>query len=242
MKLDVFEGPLDLLLHLIKKNEIDINNIPVSLITEQYLAYLQVMKALNLDVAGEYLLLAATLIQIKSRLLLPNDNAIDSVGAGETEDDPREELVQQLIEYQKYKEAALTLGQRPLLERDVFMRGQIPHEEPNEEEEIAFKEVSVFELISVFQELIKSVSDEEILEFSGDRFSLIDKISELLEIIKHKKNMTFMELFENEKTKRAIVQTFITVLELVKLRLIKIYQTHNFGVIRIFSLVEEEEE
>ena len=126
IKLDIFEGPLDLLLYLIRKNEIDIYNIPIALITEQYLDYLDMMRSLNLDLAGEYLVLAATLIHIKSRLLLPPVEGRRRGGRGQ---DPRAELVQQLLEYQAFKEAALNLDGRPLLDRDVFSRGA-PAEEP----------------------------------------------------------------------------------------------------------------
>ncbi len=125
IKLDIFEGPLDLLLYLIRKNEIDIYNIPIALITEQYLEYLDLMRSLNLDLAGEYLVLAATLIHIKSRMLLPPVEGDDEAEEGE---DPRAELVQQLLEYQAFKEAALNLEERPLLERDVFTRGAPPEE------------------------------------------------------------------------------------------------------------------
>src|SRR3972149_12040581 len=117
-RLEGFEGPLDLLLHLIQKNELDIFNIPISLITEQYLEYLQLMKVLNLDIAGEYLLMASTLLHIKSKMLLPKS----SEGEEEEEEDPRVELVRRLLEYQKYKQAALELEKRPLLDRDVFIR------------------------------------------------------------------------------------------------------------------------
>ena len=118
IKLDIFEGPLDLLLYLIKKNEIDIYNIPVALITKQYLEYLNIIKSLNLDLAGEYLVMASTLIHIKSRMLLP---VPEEPSAEELEDDPRAELVRQLLEYQAFKDAAAELTQRPLLERDVFI-------------------------------------------------------------------------------------------------------------------------
>ncbi len=152
IKLDIFEGPLDLLLYLIRKNEIDIYNIPIALITEQYLEYLDMMRSLNLDLAGEYLVLAATLIHIKSKLLLPPAEGEEEEEEGE---DPRAELVQQLLEYQAFKEAALSLETRPLLDRDVFTRGA-PAEEPAaaEEEEEAMIEVGVFELVQAFRRII----------------------------------------------------------------------------------------
>src|SRR5512135_3362122 len=152
IKLDIFEGPLDLLLYLIRKNEIDIYNIPIALITEQYLEYLDLMRSLNLDLAGEYLVLAATLIHIKSRMLLPPVEGDDEAEEGE---DPRAELVQQLLEYQTFKEAALNLEGRPLLERDVFTRGA-PLEEPAEaeEDEEAMIEVGIYELVQAFRRII----------------------------------------------------------------------------------------
>src|SRR3990172_2540918 len=130
-RLEMFEGPLDLLLHLIQKNELDITNIPIALNTDQYLEYLKLMKVLNLDVAGEYLLMASTLLHIKSRMLLPKSSEV----AEEEEEDPRAELVRRLLEYQKYKNAALEMEKRPLLDRDVFIRLTPPEPEAEPEEE-----------------------------------------------------------------------------------------------------------
>jgi segregation and condensation protein A len=171
IKLDVFEGPLDLLLYLIRKNEIDIYNIPIALITEQYLSYLDLMRSLNLDLAGEYLVLASTLIHIKSKLLLP-----PAEGEGEEEEgeDPRAELVQQLLEYQAFKEAALSLGERPLLERDVFTRGAASEEEQTtvEEADDALLEVDIFELVTAFRRIIAGLDRKEELEIDMEKMSL----------------------------------------------------------------------
>ena len=235
IKLDIFEGPLDLLLYLIKKNEIDIYNIPVALITEQYLQYLKMIKALNLDLAGEYLVMAATLIHIKSRMLLPEPEEPE-----EEEKDPRAELVRQLLEYQAFKEAAANLSSRPILERDVFTRVAFLPEEvetlpPGEEELI---EVSIFELIEAFHRLVTRIDKKELLEIDLEKMSVTDIINDILERLSNEKNMTFEELLGEQKERWRIIYTFLALLELIKLKMVKAYQTSAFGVIRIFPAVE----
>jgi len=236
IKLDIFEGPLDLLLYLIRKNEIDIYNIPIALITEQYLAYLEMMRSLNLDLAGEYLVLASTLIHIKSKLLLPPD---ESEGEEEEGEDPRAELVQQLLEYQIFKEAALRLENRPLLERDVFTRGA-PGEAPSEVEEEgeAMMEVGVFELVAAFRGIIAGFDRPEELEIDAERMSLTDRINEIMEMLSEKQQMTFVELIGDRTDRRRIICTFLAILELMKLRMIRAYQSGPFGAIRLFLAVE----
>lgn len=235
IKLDIFEGPMDLLLYLIKKNEIDIYNIPVVLVTEQYLDYLKMIKALNLDLAGEYLVMAATLIHIKSRLLLPPPEEPE-----EEEEDPRAELVRQLIEHKKFKEIAENLASRPLLERDVFVRSAVLPEEtakPDSEEEELI-EVSVFELIEAFHRVISQMDKKVLIEFDLEKLSLTDIINEIMDQLALKKNLTFGDLLQGKMDRRRIIYTFLAILELVKLRMIKAYQTSIFGVIRIFPAVE----
>lgn len=236
IKLDIFEGPLDLLLYLIRKNEIDIYNIPIALITEQYLEYLDMMRSLNLDLAGEYLVLAATLIHIKSRLLLPP--AEDEEG-GEEGQDPRAELVRQLLEYQAFKEAALSLEARPLLDRDVFSRGA-PAEDPAavEEEEEATIEVGIFELVQAFRAIIAGLDKSDDLVIDTERMSLTDRINEIMERLSEKKQLTFTELLGERTDRKGIVYTFLAILELMKLRMIKAYQSGPFGTIRLFLAVE----
>ncbi|MBU2027264.1 MAG: segregation/condensation protein A [Proteobacteria bacterium] len=237
IKLDIFEGPLDLLLYLIRKNEIDIYNIPIALITEQYLAYLEMMRSLNLDLAGEYLVLASTLIHIKSKLLLPPD---ESEGEEEEGEDPRAELVQQLLEYQIFKEAALRLENRPLLERDVFTRGA-PGEAPSaaEEEGEAMIEVGVFELVAAFRRIIAGFDRPEELEIDAEKMSMTDRINEIMEMLSEKQQMTFVELIGDRTDRRWIICTFLAILELMKLRMIRAYQSGPFGAIRLFLAVEE---
>jgi len=238
IKLDIFEGPLDLLLYLIKKNEIDIYNIPVALITEQYLQYLNIIKSLNLDLAGEYLVMASTLIHIKSKMLLP---VPEEPTEEENEKDPRAELVKQLLEYQSFKEAAADLEKRPILERDVFTHASAGLQEntgKENEEDDELIEVSVFELIEAFHRLVSRTDKKELLEIDVEKMSLTDIINDVMERLTREKNLTFEELLGERKDRRQIIYTFLAILELIKLRMIKAYQTSAFGVIRIFPAVE----
>lgn len=238
IKLDIFEGPLDLLLYLIKKNEIDIYNIPIKLITDQYLKYLEIMRSLNLDLAGEYLVLASTLIHIKSRLLLPREED----GEGEEQEDPRVELVQQLLEYKAYKEAALRLDGRPLLERDVFKRAYpLPEMQERNDEDTLDMELNLFDLVAAFQKIVAQIGKEEYLQIDGEQMSLADRINEIMDRLAQAGNLVFEDLFDRFAGRRMIVYTLLAILELMKLRMIKAYQTGPFGVIRIFRAVEGNE-
>jgi segregation and condensation protein A len=242
IKLDIFEGPLDLLLYLIKKNEIDIYNIPIALITEQYLSCLDLMRSLNLDLAGEYLVLAATLIHIKSKMLLPPPDDEGEGGEGE-EEDPRAELVRQLLEYQAFKEVALQLDQRPLLERDVFTRGDHAEEPPpqtgEELEEDALVEVDVFELVTAFRRIIANLDLKEDLEIDTEKMSLTDRINEIMTRVADEGQVSFADLLGERRDRRRIIYTFLAVLELMKLRMIRACQSGSFGAIRLFPAVEE---
>ncbi len=237
IKLDIFEGPLDLLLYLIKKNEIDIYNIPVALITEQYLQYLKIIKSLNLDLAGEYLVMASTLIHIKSRMLLPVPEEPSEEGA---EEDPRAELIKQLLEYQSFKEAAADLGKRPLLERDVFTRSAPITDEVDKsaENDDELMEVSIFELIEAFHRLVSRIDKKDLLEIDMEKMSITDIINDVMERLTREKNLTFEELLGERIDRRRIIYTFLAILELIKLKMVKAYQTSAFGVIRIFPAVE----
>jgi len=227
-RLEGFEGPLDLLLHLIQKNELDIFNIPISLITEQYLEYLHLMKVLNLDVAGEYLLMASTLLHIKSRMLLPKSSEVEE----EEEEDPRAELVRRLLEYQKYKNAALEMEKRPLLERDVFIRLTPP--EPEQEPEEEKIEVNLFELLEAFREVLKRVKPETVHEVMLEHISVEAKILEILAILeKENRSIAFHRLFPEQASRRLVVVTLLAILELVKMKRIRIFQLAAFETIRI---------
>lgn len=235
IKLDVFEGPLDLLLYLIRKNEIDIYNIPIALIADQYLKYLEIMRSFDLDLAGEYLVLASTLIHIKSRMLLPGEEG----DAPEEEQDPRAELVRQLLDYQAYKEAAAGLDGRLLLERDVFKRGHSLQNADEKGDEDTDVELSLFDLVEAFRKIVSQLDKTELLEIDGERMSLTDRINEIMEKLLQARNLTFTDLLEECGNRRIIIYTLLAILELVKLRMIKAYQSGPFDVIRISPAVEE---
>lgn len=227
VKLEVFEGPLDLLLHLIHKNEINIFDIPIALITEQYLEYLRLMKVLNLDIAGEYLLMASTLIHIKSKMLLPNPSKEEE----EEEEDPRAELVRKLLEYQKYKEAALELDRRPRLDRDVFIRLNIEEDLRKPEERL---EVSLFELIEAFRQVLERLKPEKFHEVILDPLNVEDRMEEILNILRREnRSLAFHHLFPEDSSLRLVIVTFLAILELVKMGLIRIFQAATFETIRI---------
>jgi len=235
IKLDQFQGPLDLLLYLIRKNKIDIYDIPIALITEQYLKYLEIIRSLNLDEAGEYLVLAATLLHIKSRMLLPVPEEETEEGEG----DPRQELVKQLLEYQVFKDAALALESRTVLERDVFKRGSCKDDvEVNPDEETLI-EVGIFDLVEAFQKVITISGKSELLEIDLEKISLVDRINEVMDILTQNRSFTFTELIGESSNRRQIIYTFLAILELIRLRMIKAFQNESSGVIRIFLAVEE---
>jgi segregation and condensation protein A len=237
-KLDQFQGPLDLLLFLIRKNKIDIYDIPIALIADQYLKYLEIIRSLNLDEAGEYLVLASTLIHIKSRMLLPLPEE------GEAEDgegDPRQELVQQLLEYQVFKEAASALEARPVLERDVFKRGAYQGDMDALPEEDTFVEVGIFDLVAALERVMAAAGQTELLEIDLEKISLADRINEVMDILKQQRSLAFTELLGVPLNKRQVIYTFLAILELIKLRMIKAFQNEASGVIRIFLAVPDDE-
>jgi len=227
VKLDAFEGPLDLLLYLIRKNEIDIYDIPISEITRQYLDMLNLMRTLNLDIAGEYLVMAATLTHIKSRMLLP---APPGEGDDEEEgDDPRQELVNRLLEFEEFKKAARSLEERDLLERDVFARQFVDDDE--EEDEM---ELSLFDLMEAMRQVLRKSSKELAHEITLERTSVEERITEILDRLSQDGGeLDFRGLFEENTTKDFIILTFLALLELIKMRLVKVYQRRIFHVITI---------
>jgi segregation and condensation protein A len=232
IKLDIFQGPLDLLLYLIKKNEIDIYNIPIAIVTEQYLEYLDFMKSMNLDVAGEYLVMASTLIHIKSKMLLP-------VHEDEEEPaDPRDELARQLLEYQSYKEAALNLDTMSILGRDVFSR-TASGEDEHEDDECLLEEMSVFQLVEAFKQIVSSMIAEDLMEIDTEKISLSDRINEIMAKLTEEKVVTFVDLLGEITDRLRVVYTFLALLELIKLRMVKAYQVEPFGAIRIYLAVDE---
>ncbi len=238
VRLPLFEGPLDLLLHLIKKSEVDIYDIPVAEIAEQYLGYIELMKELNLDVAGEFLVMAATLAQIKSRMLLPPREGEEGEEEGV---DPRAELVQRLIEYKKFKEAAEDLGQREEFWREVFVRqGKGRWEEGDEPEQEELFNFGLFDLLDAFRRVVANMPKDSFHEIGRDSVSITDKINQILDIVNEFRSVTFESLFEHDRTREQVVVSFLALLELVRLRAIRIMQVEEFGSIRIMRAVEDD--
>lgn len=227
VQLEIFEGPLDLLLHLIKKNEVSITDIPIATITEQYLSTLELIQSLNLDVAGEFLVMAATLIHIKSRMLLPPGEEEDEEEEG---GDPREELIRRLLEYQRFKEAAEELEKREILRRDVFVR---PSEVPDEMESVEFEVLSLFDLISALRHVLDRFPEERVHEVTLERISVREKMSSLLDDLHRRGKVIFQSLFEAAVSRLEVVVTFLAMLELVKIRAIRVAQEEREGPIFI---------
>ncbi|TFG92787.1 MAG: segregation/condensation protein A, partial [Syntrophobacterales bacterium] len=209
IKLDIFEGPLDLLLYLIRKNEVDIYDIPIALITKQYMEYINVMKSLNLDLAGEYLVLAATLTHIKSRMLLPPSEEEE-----EEEVDPREELVRQLLEYKTFKEAALGLDRMSILGRDVFSRDHTFEEEIEGNEE-PLREIGIFELVEAFRRVSFQTDQHDIMEIDVEKISLSDRINDIVDELEKRGELTFTDLVGETNSRRRLIYTFLAILELM---------------------------
>jgi segregation and condensation protein A len=206
------------LLHLIKKNEVSITDIPIAAITEQYLSTLELMQSLNLDMAGEFLVMAATLIHIKSRMLLPAGDEEPDEDEGV---DPRAELIKRLLEYQRYKDAAAELEQREVLTRDVFVRASAPVEEAGPRE---FREVSVFELLGALKRVIDRLPKDTVHEVTLEKITVREKMALLLDTLRNASRVLFESLFAGVKTRIEIIVTFLAMLELVKVRAIRIFQ------------------
>jgi segregation and condensation protein A len=218
---NIFEGPLDLLLHLIKKHELDIYDIPIALVTEQYLHYLEWIRTMNVDYAGEFIVMASTLTQIKSRMLLPIHEGDDE------EEDPRHEIVKPLLEYLQMKSVAERLSERDLLGEDTFIRARSREEYVN---------VGLFELIDAFQKILEKIPGDHRIEFTADKISVKDRISQITDMLEAKGSTTFLELFPENPSKSDVIITFLAVLEMVKLTLIRLVQHIQSGVIRLFYL------
>jgi segregation and condensation protein A len=248
VKLEVFEGPLDLLLHLVKKHELDVLDIPVSFITEKYLQYLELMRQMNLDVAGEYLLMAATLAHIKSRELLPPSphDPLEVDENGEEELDPRQELIKRLLEYQKYREAAVSLGDRPVVGRNVFTRGGNVGEEV-EAVEAPLAEVPVFKLLEALSDLMSKARVKLTHDVIVERLTITDRINQLVDRLETEGTFTFQSCFqilENDQAgvaqvKHEVVVTFLAILEMTRIKLVRISQPEGAAEIYITRAVED---
>ena len=222
----IFEGPMDLLIHLIRKNEVDIYDIPIALITEQYLAYLEWMQMLNIDNVGDFLLMASTLAHIKSRMLLP------SHGIEDDEEDPRLELARPLAEYLRIRSAAEALARRDLLGDTVFARRAKPRDLGDEEPDTV--QVGLFELIDAFQRILQRAGRDHRVELAADEISVKDRMNDILAVVEERGSLTFDELFDTSVEKRFFIVTFLALLELMKLNLIRVAQSAQSGVIRLF--------
>lgn len=229
-KLPVFEGPLDLLLHLIKEAKIDIYDIPIVDITRQYLHYIELMKELDLEIAGEFLVMAATLIHIKSKMLLPPGEE----DREEPVEDPRSELVQRLLEYQSYKESSLHLRKREEIWKNIFTRPVPGDGDVLFESEPELIEASVFDLISAFQKLLER-APAQALEISRETLTIADKINLIVERLEHEEGIRFEDLFEGGYTRITLIVTFLALLEIIRLGLAKVYQEGAFGLIWIIN-------
>jgi len=237
IRLPEFEGPLDLLLYLIKKNEVDIHDIPIAPITRQYMEYLDLMKELNLDVAGEFMVMAATLIHIKSKMLVPV-NPTEAEGEEESED-PRDELVRRLLEFQRYKEAAGLLHQKREIRAATWIRPDtaLPAFDDAGEEMI---EAGLYDLIGAFKELLERRKTLLAHEVEHEGKSVEQRMEELLALLREGQSLEFLELFAREETKAGMILTFLALLELIRLKRIKVYQRGLFGPIRVFRPVGPE--
>jgi segregation and condensation protein A len=233
VKLESFEGPLDLLLYLIRKNEVNIYDIPIALITEQYLGYIELMQELNLDVAGEFLVMAATLIHIKSRTLLPRpDPTQDDV----IEEDPREALVRRLLEHQKYKAAAELLHEREALRSAQYMRPDASVAEAAGDEYEPELEVDLFTLLAAFRGVLERANRRPHMVLPPEQISIEDRIQQLLSRLSEHEACGFEELFQDGDGSRAfMIVTFLAVLEMIRLKLIRVFQAGSFGAIRVYK-------
>lgn len=224
---NIFEGPMDLLLYLIRKNEVDITDIPIATITDQYLAYLGWMQAMNIDLAGDFLLMAATLAHIKSRLLLPGAGE-----DGEQAEDPRLEIARPLQEYLRIKSAAEQLSRRDILGERTFVRQPQALEKPSAEE-AELVHLGLFELIDAFQRVLDKLAPEQRVTLTAERISVKDRIAEIVDVLELRGSVTFDELFAPGCQRSEIIVTFLALLEMVKLCLVQAVQHTPSGIIRI---------
>jgi segregation and condensation protein A len=235
VKLQSFEGPLDLLLHLIKENKIDIFNIPIFEITDQYLEHIRHMKELDLNVSGEFLVMAATLLFIKSKMLLPPDTVEEEEDEGL---DPRDELVQKLLEYQSFKEAARELGFLAKERSKVYTRQISDIKEYIGADQLDESEFTsdLYDLIQAFAKLLKEPKEEVFHEVIEEEISIEEKMLEIKDVIEHSGTVSFNNLFKGKKTRNLLIATFFAILELTKRKYVRIKQDGTFGEILIHKV------
>ena len=231
LSLDIFEGPLDLLLYLIKKNDLEIKDIPILQITEQYMQYIEMMKMLDLDFVGDFLVMAATLMQIKSKMLLPPDPS--EVEAEEL--DPRDELMRRLLEYKQFKEIAEVLHGKEIERRDFFTR-KIDEEQLDqlkEESREVYFEANLFDLITALSDALKKLPEDIIHEIVKEEFTVERKIHDVLHALIDRPSIMINEFFAKSRSKIEVVVTFLAILELIRLKEVKIVQKKLFGEIEV---------
>jgi segregation and condensation protein A len=232
VKLDNFDGPLDLLLHLIKKNEVNIYDIPIALITQQYLDAIQLMQELNLDVAGEFLVMAATLIHIKSRMLLPRP---ETAANADVEEDPRDGLVRRLLEHEKFKAAAGLLHEREQVRAAQWLRpDQIVAAIAGEDVEPEL-EVDLFSLLTAFQGVVQRAKQRPRVLLPPEQVSVETRIEQLLERLSETAACGFDDLFADANDRAALIVTFLALLEMIRLKLVRVFQSGSFGPIRVYK-------
>jgi segregation and condensation protein A len=217
-----FDGPLDLLLYLIRQEQVSIYDIPVARITDEYLRYLRLMQELDIAVAGDFLVMAATLIEIKSRMLLPKDPFAEA--AGEEEEDPRTALVNQLLEHQKFKAAAQMLWSRATVEQAVFMRGELETDKENPE-----VTVGLFDLLKVFQKILARHKEEVLMEIEREELSMSDMLERLKNMVLKDGELNLRTFFEMARSRRELVVAFLSILELVRTANVHLFQDQTFG-------------
>lgn len=235
VNLEVFEGPLDLLLYLIKKEEVDIYDIPVGHITAQYMDYLELMKILNLEIAGDFIVMASTLMLIKSRLLLPDEDR--GPVEEDDEDDPRWDLVRQLVEYKKFKDVAGFLGTLEEEQENVFGR-EGEHVELGARPDVGMQDVGIFDLISALNKALERAPEEELQEIFAEQYTVAEKVDELLDRTDAGKKISLGRLFIGMRSRQEIVCTFLAVLELIKLNRLAAWQDRHFEEIVIEQVDE----
>jgi segregation and condensation protein A len=230
VRLANFEGPLDLLLHLIRKHEVDIYDIPIVLVTRQYLDYIDLMQELNLDVAGEFLVMAATLIHIKSRMLLPRADPAQE----DAEEDPREALMRRLLEHQKYKAAAELLHERETLRSAQWTRPDGPITEIAGEAPEPEIDVDLFSLISAFRAVVERAKQRPKVYLPAEQMPIEDRIEQLMTRLSETEACGFEELFADVQTRSGLIVTFLAVLEMIRLKLVRVFQSGAVGPIRVY--------
>lgn len=236
--LDVFEGPLDLLLYLIKRNEVDIHDIPIEVITRQYMEYLDLLRMLDLTIAGEFLVVAATLMMMKSRLLLPVEDRPE-MEEEEEEDDPRWDLIRQLVEYKKFKDAAIFLEDLEERQVNVFVRegdGVLLGSEPD----VALRDVGIFDLITAFNEALSNAPQETLREIVADRYTVADRMDYLMTQMRTHGHLSLTTVFSEMQSRAEIITVFLAVLELIKLKQTQAQQEGVFGEIRLILSTDVE--